>query len=306
MKAWIRISGATPGPWSWGPAGGVVRLLLVVVLEPPGEVLLDAGEGVSAVLRNMVFGIESVFITHGHYDHIGGLPGLIRSRTSSRGDQSKALTIYYPEKNAGVMQIRRYLTESSGKLPFELCWQGLEPGQEIALPGGERKQRWIEPFQVEHSPGRLCFGYRIMEARRRLRPQFQGLFREEIIKIKREQGEEALTEEYKKNLVCYSGDCMPLDADLARDAEVLMHDATFVAPEDREQEYHATVREAVQVAKDAEVGSLVLYHFSTRYQRTEILKEISKSIKEAALEAPVCYVNPYALPNTRIRKLEER
>ena len=270
----------------------------------PERILLDAGEGVSSVLRNMVFGIESVFISHGHYDHIGGLPGLIRSRSTSRGDPTKPLSIYHPARNAGVDQIRKYLTETSWKLPFELNWIALEPGQSVSLPG-ERKQRRVEAFEVEHSPGRLCLGYRIVEIRKRLRPQYRDLFKEEIIQIKQEQGAEALTEPYEQKLFCFSGDCMRLNPEEVRGCDVLMHDATFVNVEDREEDYHATVREAVEAAKAADVGALVLYHFSTRYQKAEILKEIEASIAAVGLTIPVYYSNPYTFPNTRMQRVRD-
>ena len=269
----------------------------------PERILFDAGEGVSSILRNMVFGIESVFITHGHYDHIGGIPGLVRSRTTSRGDQTKSMTIYHPPGSPGLNQVRHYLTETSWKLPFDLQWVAVEPGQSVDLPGDHKKRR-VEAFEVVHSPGRLCLGYRIMETRRRLKPEYQGLFKEEIIRIKQEQGPEALTEEYDQILFCYSGDAMPINPDLARECEVLMHDATFINLEDREEDYHATVREAVEVAAAAEVHSLVLYHFSTRYQKVEIMREIKTSIEAVQLDIPVYYSNPYALPNTRIRVVE--
>jgi len=69
------------------------------------------------------------------------------------------------------------------------------------------------------------------------------------------------------------------------------------------EDYHATVREAVEVAQKAEVGALVLYHFSTRYQKMEILKEIEKSVKEVGFKAPVYFSNPYSFPNTRLQSL---
>jgi len=84
-----------------------------------------------------------------------------------------------------------------------------------------------------------------------------------------------------------------------------MHDATFVSEEDRVEDFHATVFEAIQTARDAKAKSLVLYHFSTRYQNQEIQKEIKTSIEKTGFDAPVYYVNPYTFPNTRIRRFEE-
>ena len=84
-----------------------------------------------------------------------------------------------------------------------------------------------------------------------------------------------------------------------------MHDATFVNVEDRLEDFHATVREAVEVAQAANVGALVLYHFSTRYQKLEILKEIEQSVKAVGLEIPVYFSNPFSYPNTRMRIIEQ-
>ncbi|HON45254.1 MAG TPA: hypothetical protein PLR86_07940, partial [Planctomycetota bacterium] len=35
----------------------------------PDHLLFDAGEGVSVMMRNMIYGIEYIFISHGHGDH---------------------------------------------------------------------------------------------------------------------------------------------------------------------------------------------------------------------------------------------
>ena len=37
----------------------------------PARLLFDAGEGVASALGNFIFGIERIFISHGHHDHIG-------------------------------------------------------------------------------------------------------------------------------------------------------------------------------------------------------------------------------------------
>ena len=56
----------------------------------PDRLLFDAGEGVSTSLGNYIYGVEQIFISHGHFDHIGGIPGILRSRLSSRGDKEWA------------------------------------------------------------------------------------------------------------------------------------------------------------------------------------------------------------------------
>ena len=62
----------------------------------PSRSMFDAGEGISPSMRNHVFAIENVFLTHGHHDHLGGLAGLVLARGSARGDTEKPYVVYHP------------------------------------------------------------------------------------------------------------------------------------------------------------------------------------------------------------------
>ena len=130
-------------------------------------------------------------------------------------------------------------------------------------------------------------GFALEESRRRLKPELAAYTGPELAKLRQERGAEAITTEYRKNLLAYSGDAMPLDPDVVRGATVLLHDATFLDPADRDVETHATVDEALAVAQAAEVDTCCLYHVSTRYRRREIEQGIRDLAAKRGLETPL-------------------
>ena len=80
---------------------------------------------------------------------------------------------------------------------------------------------------------------------------------------------------------------MPLDPDDVRGAAVLLHDATFLDPADRETATHATVDEALDVAARADVETACLYHVSTRYRRRVIEQGIRDLARARGLAIPL-------------------
>lgn len=253
----------------------------------PDHVLFDAGEGVSLAMRNTIYGINYIFLSHSHGDHIDGLPGLIRSRASSMGDTTKALTIYYPKNDALILQFKEYLKQSIFKLPYQLTWTPLEPGDRVNLNGN----RFIEAFASDHTNS-LSLGYKIVESRKRLKEKYRELSQKELIFIIKKYGQKEINEMYEKNLLVYTGDTMPIDTDVMKNAEVLLHDATFANKNDREENTHATVDEACQVALKANVSALALFHFSSRYNRQQIKNEIRKCIEQYNMSIPIFYTLP--------------
>jgi ribonuclease Z len=271
----------------------------------PARILLDAGEGVSTALENFVFGIEKVFLSHGHYDHIGGVPGLLQSRRSARGDTEKPLEVYYPEGDTLIQIQRRYVENLTYALGYELTWQPMEPDQRIPLGQG-RDRGFLCPFPVQHVGRSQALGFKIMEQRTRLRAKYAELSQEEIAQLARATPREELNETYEKILLAYTGDTGPLDPEQVRHAEVLMHEATFLDPGDREGRGHATVEEAIRVAADAGVQALVLFHISTRYPRRQTCRAVANLAQTLAPNLPIALVRgrrkEWAAPPEQARK----
>ncbi len=255
--------------------------------------LFDAGEGVSAALANYVFGIEKVFITHSHYDHIGGLPGFILSRKNARGDTEKDLEIYHPAGDDHMENLKKYIVRLARDLPFDLQWIPIdETAGPIPLSSGG-DAHFVRPFRTQHTDWAASLGYAVIERRSRLRPEFRGLQQEAIVSLIRERGKPALMEDYEKKLLLYTGDALTVPGEMLRDCEVLMHDATFLDASDRKEPIHATVEEAIQSAQRNRVGALLLFHISHRYSPASIQKKLRSLIDSYRPEFPIYCVFPH-------------
>ena len=256
----------------------------------PDRILFDCGEGASTELENKAFAIRHVFLSHGHADHISGLMGLINIRNNAMGDREKDLYIYFPAGNHFISELITYFARTNRRLRYRLEWVPLNAGDRVPLLKG-RMPRYIEAFPTVHSQGEPSLGYNVVEVRRRLRPEFQDLTQEEIVQLVREGHKEEITEEYAQKLLSYGGDSVPLRPGTVADTEVLLHEATFLADEDRKEYKHATVWEAIEVAKKAGVKrELICFHISSRYRRE--LKKVEERISELGLPFKVTLVPP--------------
>ncbi len=107
----------------------------IVVENGQGVILFDAGDGtVRDMLRQGIAPdrIAGIFVTHGHFDHMGGLHSLLGFMRML--DRQAPLDICAPagctEVHAVVEGFKRCYPDS---VPFELSVTNLEPGQSVCV-----------------------------------------------------------------------------------------------------------------------------------------------------------------------------
>lgn len=245
----------------------------------PLQLIVDAGEGLQLALGSSVFAPDMVAITHGHSDHVLGLPGFLAARRFGKGAVDKPVTVVYPAGSRGVEAIREWLARAYAGVEFAVVWTPMTDG--MSAPCG--RTRSIEAFSVRHTDAEPALGYLVVETRRRLRAEFAGRPQAEIEALAREGQRDRITEDVRHIVFAHTGDAMPVPPEEVAGADLLVHDATFLIEADRKQPIHATTAEALAVARDAAVARLILQHLSIRYDRQSAISVLKTQVSEVGL-----------------------
>jgi ribonuclease Z len=273
----------------FGTAGSMPtasRAPSAILLRRGGDRLLfDCGEGTQRQMLRSTVGLvdlHEVFLTHYHADHYLGLPGMMK--TFALRGREVPMRIFGPP---GLSELFVALKRIFGKLTYEYELVTLRPG-DVVPRGGYR----IETFAPNH--GLPAIGYAIVEQTRPGRfdaeaadalqipvgPERGALQRGESVTLADGRvvtPDLVLGEPRPGRKVVLAGDTAPSPAvvEAARGADVLIHEATFLEDEqERAREtLHSTAADAAEVAREAEVGLLVLTHVSNRYFGPEVESE---------------------------------
>jgi len=262
--------------------------------------LFDCGEGTQKQLMKAgisFMDVSKIFITHWHADHFSGLIPLLQTMNLEK--RKNELTIFGPESNRFVQGILN-LGYFGLRFPVKAVDVSFE-GKDITKVY-ETELYEILSVPVLHTIPSVAFAFKEKDVWRIDEKKLKelGLKRGKWLKELKENGEalyngrkikiEEVATLQKGLKVVYSGDTKPCEniVELARDADVLIHDATFLEEDEDYQKYHSSVKDAAKIAKNANVKKLILTHISRRYQKEDV-ERLLKEAKEVFDNVEVAY-----------------
>jgi ribonuclease Z len=271
------------------------------VLEINNHVfLIDCGEGTQVELRRnrVKFNrIKHIFISHLHGDHYFGLIGLISTfRLLTRETE---LHIYAPKGLKELITLQMKLANSWTN--YMLIFHELNSNESELIFEDEKVEVHTIPLDHRIYTNGFLFKEKVGQRKldmnavlnadidvayyNKLKQGFDVVNKQEIL-IKNETVTKApnLPKSYA---FCSDTAYNEAIVDIIKGVTVLYHESTFIEKNEElaAPTKHSTAKQAAQIAKLAEVDTLILGHFSTRYDDLKVFKEEAQTIFNCVLLA---------------------
>lgn len=255
--------------------------------------LIDCGEGTQVELRrNKVkfVRIKHIFISHLHGDHFFGLVGLISTfRLLTR---EADLHVYGPKGLKEIIILQMKLTESWTN--YKLIFHDLTSDVSELIFEDDKVEVYTIPLDHRIYTNGFLFKEKVGERKLDMnavlnadidiayyRKLKQG-FDVENNKGIRISNESVTKPPNKPKSYAFCSDTAYNEAivPIIKDVDVLYHESTFL---DKNEKLaiptkHSTAKQAASIAKQANAGTLILGHYSTRYDDLNLFKEEATEI----------------------------
>lgn len=262
--------------------------------------LIDCGEGTQMQLRRCrikLGKINHIFISHLHGDHVFGLYGLLSSFNLM--GREYPLNLYAPENY--LPMLRSHLSDFDINLGFEIKFTPLKGNDPVRIL--DDKYLTVTSFPLKHRVESFGFLFREKASDRNIIKECitkYGIPVSSIPSIKKgedfisEDGtvipnQELTIEPEKPISYAYCSDTAYFSrlADFVKGVTLLYHEATFdKSLEDLARTVlHSTTADAAAIAREAEAGTLMIGHFSSRYDDISSLVDEAREIFPSTIPA---------------------
>ena len=255
--------------------------------------LIDCGEGTQVQLRKhkIKFGrINHVFISHLHGDHFFGLPGLVS--TFRLLGRDKEMHIYGPKGIKEAITLLLKLGDSWTN--YMLVFHELtSKTSEVIF---EDDKVTVETIPLNHRVYTNGFLFREKLGERKLNIEAAIAYKIDTAYYNKIKSGKDITLDNgivipnteltfdppkpKSYAFCSDTAYKPDIVPQITKVDMLYHESTFLETEAHlsEKTKHTTAKEAAAIAKAADVGTLLLGHYSTRYKSIALFKEEASEI----------------------------
>jgi ribonuclease Z len=253
--------------------------------------LFDAGEGLTSALLQKSRKINHVFISHADRDHLTGL--LQFNQLNARPGYP---VIHYPKDSGSFPALKEFSTRFDPHVAGTV-WKAVTHETQIPV----RDDIFIQPITNGHVAvsGTIIksLSYKVIQTKKKLKPELTTLPGEEIKRIIQERGKEATHTEIKTNLISYSGDTPVEDPTRWDHSNILIHEATFLRGEEDggvqpHGNKHSYLEEVMEMVSGIHIEKLILGHFSSRYSPEQIIRRVRELCEQYAINIPVFCVLP--------------
>ncbi len=245
-----------------------------VVVVPELDCAFDIGKCPPEALT-----VNHVLLTHGHMDHVAGLPYYFSQRDFQGIAGGKALV------PAGLVEPLEDLMIAWGRVEGRVApheFVGMRPGEDYEI----RRGLVARAFATRHVPGSL--GYALVDVRWKLKEEFAGLDSNQLVELK-QRGVE-ITYRLEVPLVAYLGDtdkanyaALPCIAE----AKALLIECTFF---DADHLHRARAGKHLHIADLPEVldgmnnERIILIHVTRRTNLSAARKILRNTLPKDVLE----------------------
>ena len=245
-----------------------------VIVAPELDCVFDIGKCPREALA-----VNHVLMSHGHMDHIAGLPYYFAQRDFQGIADGKALV---PENLAGPLEdLMAAWGRVEGHVPPHR-FVPMRAGQDYEI----RRGLLARAFATRHLPGSL--GFSLIDVRQKLKAEFAGLSGPQIVELKKRGVE--ITNRVEVPLVAYLGDtdranyaALPCVAQ----AQVLLIECTFFDTEHvgrARAGKHLHVNDLPEVLEGMSNEHIVIVHVTRRTNMAMARRILRKALAKDVLE----------------------